>query len=793
MNKLAAFYAKLLRRSFLKNKSHFLLNLAGLTLGISCFLFSLLYFTYETSYDHYHVNKDRIARIVTTVVSGGSVMRTALSNGFLAPNLPKLYPRIETMVRFKPYPGSAAIRTADRSEAFTLDKTFYCDSDVFKVFSYTLKEGDRATCLKAPNTIVLSRQTAQKLFGQSAAMNALVRVNDKTLKVTGIMDDLPGNSDITFDGLISWNTLPPAGDDGFVYSYVLLKSPSAMGGLQTDLDSFTTKYLNPQLAKENTSFSYKPEPLASLHFNNSYAYDTPKGNKVSLDIFLTLGILILVIACTNSINMMVVRSFARSLEVTMQKIYGASRAALIFQQLLESLIVGLMAVGLSILLVWSLLPAFGAMVNRPLAAADLLNWKTGAALGTALIVMAGSGAVYSGLYLQHVNLADLLRSKNNKGQGIRIVPKMMLGFQFFISIGMIVAGLLVFRQVHYLQSIPLGFDPTDVLVAGLPQGVNAAKGDQYLKNELSADPGVLKLALCGEKALPGQFADFDVMTYRVNGVQVNKGVNDISVDENYLSLLGVSVIAGSGFQPVKDSSARHQVIVTELFARQAGWDHPIGQVIAEGDDKLQVVGVVNDFHFSSLHHAISPMVILQAPDEPAYLMVKVANHQTGAVVRQLQQAWGKVFPAFPFTYFSLDDHLLQQYKDEGNLLTLLVSLSVLVIAISCIGLIAYTSYIIRMAMTDITIRRIIGASFRDIFHLFNRQFLLLLVIGLAVAVPVSWYLLGRWLEQFAYHVEVRPVDYIIAAAAMATIVGAVVVRYIARCVRVSPATIIREQ
>jgi putative ABC transport system permease protein len=793
MNRLAGFYAKLFRRSFLKNKSHFLLNLAGLILGISCFLFSLLYFTYETSYDNYHVNRDRIARIVTTVVAGGNVMHTALSNGFLAPNLPKRYPRIETMVRFKPFSGRAAIRTLNQREAFTLEKAFYADSDVFKVFSYPLREGDRATCLLAPNTIVLSRQTAKRLFGRSAAMNALVTINDQTLKVTGIMDDLPGNSDITFDGLISWNTLPPAEDDGFVYTYVLLKSPSGIAGLQADLDSFTTKYLNPQLANSKTAFSYKPEPLSLLHFSNSYVYDTPKGNKVSLDIFLTLGILILVIACTNSVNMMVVRSFARSLEVTMQKIYGAGRRQLVLQQLLESLIVGIIAIVLSILLVGLLLPAFGAMVNRPIVLSDLLNWKTGAALGAALIVLAGSGAVYSGLYLQRVNLADLLRSKNSKGQGMRIVPKMMLGFQFFISIGMIVAGLLVFRQVSYLRSIPLGFDPKNVLVVGLPQGAYAAKGDQYLKNELRADPDVLKLALCGDKALPGQFADFDVMQYREHGVLVNKGVDDISVDEDYLSLLGLPMIAGSGFQAVKDSSSSHQVIVTELFAREAGWDHPIGQLITEGDDKVQVVGVVPDFHFGSLHRPIEPMVIFQAPADPAYLMVKVAGTKAGAVINQLQGAWSKAFPAFPFAYFSLEEHLLRQYKDEGNLLTLLVSLSLLVIAISCIGLIAYTSYIIRMSMTGIAIRRIIGASFRDIFNLFNRQFVLLLVIGLSVAVPVSWYLLGRWLEQFAYHVNVRPADYIVAAGAMAAIVGGVVLRYIARCIRVSPAKIIREQ
>jgi len=793
MRKLLVFYTKLFRRSFLKNKLHFLLNFLGLTLGISCFLLALLYVFYETSYDSYHVNRDRIARIVTTVESGGNVTHTAYSNDFLTPNLPKLYPDIETMVRYKHFNGKAALRTSGQNDPLIpIVNLYYSDPDVFKVFSYTLLEGDKAGCLSAPNSLVLSRRMDRILFGDKPAMGQAVRLNGKLLTITGVMADLPGNSDIALDGLVSIKTLGNEGVYGWLYTYVLLKNKSAMISFQAKLDTFADKYLNPQMASQATALHYKLEPIRTLHFSNSYVYDTPKGNRVLVDIFLTLGILILVIACTNSVNMMVVRSFSRSLEVTMQKIFGASRGELVIQQMLESLVMGVMAIVFSFLIVAILLPVFAAMVDRPMRLNDLFNFKIAAAVGGALLVLMVSGAVYSGLYLQRERLADLLRSKTGKGQRMWLVPRLMLGFQFFISIGMVAAAILVFRQVNYLRHIPLGFDPRNVAVLELPQGAFAKEGDQYLKNELSADPDISMLSFCSEKALPGQFADLDVMEYRQRGVLVNKGVDDIDVDDKFLAVLGIPVIRGSGFHGVKDSAAKGQVMVNELFVRQAGWTNPIGQTIKQGEDVYQVVGVVPDFHFGSLHNPMTPMVIFSDPD-PAYLLVKVVEGGGAGMPGKLQQMWNRAFPQFPFSYFFLDQHLLQQYKDEGHLLSCLLILSFLVIAISCIGLISYTAYVVRKALKDIAIRRIIGASFGDIYGMYQGMFGLLLGIGLAAVVPVSWYFLDRWLEQFAYHVVLRPLDYGIAVVGMVVIVGLVVGYYVWRSVRISPAKIIREQ
>ena len=789
------FYFKIFIRNFLKNKSHVLLNLLGLTLGITCFLLALLYDFYETSYDSYHVKRDRIARIVTTVESGGNVTHTAYSNDFLTPNLPRLYPDIETMVRYKPFDGKAALRTGGQNDPLIpIENLYYSDSDVFKVFSYTLLEGDKAGCLSAPNSLVLSRRMVRILFGDKPAMGHAVRLNGKLLKITGVMADLPRNSDIMLDGLVSMNTLDrnKGGGIGWVYTYALLKNKAAMAGFQAKLDTFADKYLNPQMASQATALHYKLEPLPTLHFSTSYAYDTPKGNRVSVDIFLTLGILILVIACTNSVNMMVVRSFSRFWEMTIQKIYGASPGQLAMQQLLESLVLGVLAIVFSFLIVALLLPAFAAMVDRPMRISDLFNVKIAMAAGGALLVLMVSGVVYSGLYLQRERLADLLRSKTGKRQRMWLVPRLMLGFQFFISIGMVAAAILVFRQVNYLRHIPLGFEAKNVVVLELPQGAYAKEGDQYLKNQLSADPGISMLSFCSEKALPGQYSDLDVMEYRQRGVLVNKGVDDIDVDENFFAVLGLPFIRGSGFHGVKDSAARDEVIVNELFVRQAGWTNPIGQTIKQGEEAYQVVGVVRDFHFGSLHNPMTPMVIFSDPD-PAYLLVKVVEGGGAGIPRKLQKAWNTAFPQFPFSYFFLDQHLLQQYNEEGHLLSCLLILSFLVIVISCIGLMAYTSYIIRMALKDIAIRRIIGAGFGDIWGIYQGMFGFLLVIGLAAVIPVSWYFLDRWLEQFAYHVVLRPSDYGIAAAAMAVIVGLVLGYYVGRSVRTSPAKIIREK
>ena len=797
---MSTYYFKTFRRGLLRNKTSFLLNLLALVLGIGCFLFTLLFVFYEHTYDGSNTRLDRIARLVSDVHSGGNESKEAVAFGFLREQLRKQFPEIERIGRFDSYDGRTGLRWKPEEALIPVEKLYYADQDVFDIFSYHLLAGDVKTCLQAPNTIVLTSSLARRIFGKTDPMGQILGLKGRPLKVTGVMADLPGNADLRFNGLMSAGSLPPEEMQGWLYVYVLFRDAKAMAAFQPKLDGFFKNTLNPEIgADATTRISGVVQPLASVHFSAYRERDTPKGNAMYVNIFFITGILILLIACTNSINLTIVQSFSRVMDVTIRKIYGAGKLRLIWQHVLESLFVGGIAILLSFLLVWLLLPVFAGVVDRSLGFHDLFNWKVLGAAIAGLVLLGAGGAVYTGVYLNKVQLADTLRSKNSKIGGLRIVPKLMLGFQFFISTGMLIAAISVYRQVSYFRSAPLGFNPDNVLAVQLPQNAmdsleNVAdlSAEHFLRNALDHDPDVAMTSFCSATALPGGDADIDVMEYQEHGVKVKKAVYHLDVDAHYFPLLQIPVIRGEGFRDVRDSTARLHAVVTSNFARKAGWTQPVGETFSVGGRVARVVGVVPEFHFSSLHHSILPLVIFQVPDDQDYLLVKVSPARTAAVLKGLEVNWKKAFPDVPFFYTFLDEHLMQQYRDDNNLLDLLLTLTVLMIAISCIGLVAYVSFLLRMAKTSIAIRRVIGAAFKDIYALFARQFVWLLLIGFGVAAPLAWWSSTLWLRQFAYHVDPRPADLGIALAAMGILVGVIVLRYAWKSARVNPGRVLRE-
>ncbi len=790
----------LFRRRHAKHKSSILLNLLGLILGISCFLFTLLFVFYERSYDSANQQRDRICRLVTTVHSGGNDSKEALAFGFMSVRLRKQFPEIERIVRFDSYDGRTALRWKSTDALVPVEKLYYTDPDVFAVFTYPLLEGDTATCLKDPGCIVLTDKLATRLFGKHAFLNQTITLNGKLLKVTGVMKDLPGNSDLRFDGLISGATSKDWQQDtgNWFYTYVLFKNAAAFRGFQPKLDTLMKKQINPRIDPSGSvSLDCYLQPLATLHFSPYLERDTPKGNPMYVNIFLVTGLLILLIAFINSINLTIVESFSRVMDVTIRKIYGAGKGRLIAQHVGGSLFIGGMATALSFLLVALLLPAFAAVVNRSMALSDLFNWNMLLAALAGLVLLGAGGAIYTGAYLNKVQLSDSLRSRNTKVRGLRFIPRLMLGFQCFISIGMLIAAISVYRQVSFFRSTPLGFNPNNVMVVELPQQANdsleavrARENAIYLRQMLDRDPDVQMTSLCGSTALPGSDADIDVMDYTERHRKVEKVVYHIDVDANYFPLLQIPLLQGEPFR--NNSPAPRAALATTAFIHKAGWDKPIGETFLLDGKPSHVVGILPDFHFGSLHHALQPLMVFQETKAADDMLVRVNTAKTSAVLRRLQANWKKIYPELPFYYSFLDEHLLQQYRDEYNLLSLLLTLTLLMIVISCIGLVAYVSFLLRMARADIAIRRVIGASFGNIYALYIRQFTGLLVIGFLVAAPLAWWLAESWLRQFAYHISPRPVDAGIAFAVMGVLVGLIVLRYSWGSVRVNPARILRE-
>ena len=794
-------YYTLFRRRLLKNKASFLLNLTVLVLGIGCFLFCLLFVFYERGYDSYNGKKDRICRLVTDLhITGNSTTKIALSNGFLHDQVPQQFPEIEKWARFEKPGGRLGLRRKSSDPLIHLQSMYYADQEAFSIFSWPFKEGDPATALKMPNSIVLTPKLKKTLFGRMPGVGETLIMNGTLLKVTGVMDDIPANSDLSFEALVSLNTLPESDMQDWQYTFILFRSAAAAGAFQPKLDSFAKKVINPEIGANGLLyFTYLLQPLTSLHFASFRERDTPKGNPVFVGIFLVTGILILLIACTNSINLTVVQSFSRMTDTTIRKIYGARKSRLILQHALESVMIAMAATVVSFLLVWLLLPVISSAVNRNLSLSDLLNYKVVSAAGSVLLLMGFGGSLYMGIFLNKVQPADALRTRNLKVRGLKAFPKLMLGFQFLISIGMLIAGICVYRQVSYFRSIPLGYNPDNVLILHLPQvqgedsiaGANYLSGSKQLRSTLDHDPNVVMTSACDENALPGSGIDLDVMNYRENGIKVKKAVYHIDVDARYFSVLQIPVTRGSAFPVEDDTIAQGNAIVTTAFVKMAGWSHTIGEIIRTPTRPARVIGVVPDFHYSDLRHAIQPMVVFQG-GEWDDLLVRVGQKNTSALLGRLATAWRKLFPAIPFSYSFLDEDLRKQYLDEYTLLDLLLTLTMLMIAISCAGLIAYVSFLLRMARAEIAIRRVIGASFADIYGLYARQFLYLLLIAFAAGGSLAWWFVDRWLRQFAYHIEPRAADFVTGLAVLCALVAVIILRWSWLSLKLNPALALRE-
>lgn len=789
------YYWNTFSRSWLKNRSVFLLHFLGLTLGFSCFLFTFLFVHYERNYDSLTAGRDRICRMGTDVRSGGVETRAALVYGFLADPLARQFPEIEQVIRFHPFDGKTGLRWKATDPLIKVQRLYYSDSSALTTFGWHVQTGDARRCLTAPNSIVLTNRLSRRIFGRTAALGQTLTLNGKPLSVTAIVEDPPGNISQPWDALISFSTLSEDDAKDWTYLYLLFHSAAAARAFPPRLDSFARTVINPELGFNphiDLKFIFFLQPLPDVHFSDFLERDTPKGNRVYVNIFLVTGILILLIAFTNSINLSIVQSFSRIGDVTIRKIYGASPVQLVGRELTVSLLVGSLALGLSFLLAAWLLPAFASLVNRDMTMTDLFNGKVLAAAIISLAVLGTGSALYTAVYLRRVQPADTLRSRQHKMRGLQTLPRLMLGLQFFIAIGMGTVALSVYRQVRYFQETPLGFSADNVLIVNLPQEDAAVSGIRYLQRELGRDPDISLIAGCAESGLPGGNVDIDLMTYREQGVKVHKTIYHIDVDDHYLPLLKIPLIRGHGFNPIPDTAAANSAIVTSSFARKAGWSDPIGETIVWGNHRIQVIGVVPDFHYRSLHQAITPMVIFQQSGSSEELLLRVSPVRTAAVLQRLQAIWKRTFPETPLYYSFLDEQLAQQYRDESGLLRLLLTLTIGMIVVSAIGLIAYLSFLLRLARTGIAIRRVIGAKFGDIYVLFARPFLLLLLIAVAGAGPLAWWCVHSWLQQFAYHVRPQLTDLFIALACVAAGVALLVANVAVRGIRANPARSLRE-
>ncbi len=764
-------------RNLLRNRIYSLINLLGLATGVACCLLIGIYVWHEYSYDRFHPDLDQLY-VVCQESSENPGYRWNNTAPIMGEMLIKDIPEVQEMVRMHSKGGLVRVGEGDQSETYQLDGIQYVDSNFFSLFGFELLEGNPEEVFNQPNQVVLPQSLAQKLYGSEEVIGKHLQVDDRwTLQVSGVMADVPDNSSIDFDMLVSWTTL------GSVYGglnfnswwwpptqvYVRLHPQAPLAELNhTRLPDFVAQY-----REANNTLVPSFQPLADLHLHG--VSDTDEGAMRYVSLFSLVAIIILLIACINFMNLSTARSARRAREVGVRKVVGASRGMLIQQFLGESFLVTSMAVLLGLGLAELFIPLFNNLAGMDLS----IPWQEGRLwLGiltlTALIgFLAGS---YPAVFLSQFRPIQVIKASLNlkvSGSGLR---RGLVVAQFVISISLIICTIIIWQQHQYMLTKSLGFDKTQLINVSM-KNIQDRHRLEVLEANFEAIPGV-------ERATPASWAgsawymiQFPVEVADANGqMQALEWGNIVYTDYDWLQTIGVDLVAGRNFSEEFSTDIDQAFLVNEsmlrylndssLIGRNARMYYSeFGEVLYE--KKGQIVGVFKDFHTEDLHSEITPlMVALANPSEVGNYLTNVAVRLRPGDHREqlaaLQTAWQETFPNQPFDYVFVEDRLREAYEQEEQLGQILTAFTVLAIFIALLGLLGLAAFTAQQRTKEMGVRKILGASKQHILLLLNREFTWLVLIALLLSVPLAFWLMQGWLEEYPYRIEISVLPYAVA-------------------------------
>lgn len=735
-------------RSFKKHKVITLINFAGLSLGIGSCLVIFLYVKNELSFNRSYPNADRIVRVVTDIQTPESPIYFAKTPPPLAVELKSRYPEVKDVARLTP--TDAIIR---RGNAILREQhVLFSDSSVFNVLGFHLLQGERSDLLNVPDAAVLSYSTSRKYFGKESPLNKTLRCNGKDYVVKGVMEDLPGNSDLRVNILLykNYSDAKDWAEDLTAFTYVLFNQPPDTIAFAKKLASIAATFANPAMkamGAEGYSFTYRAEPLTALHYSRERVQDSPKGNKQFVYLFSFLAIMVLAIALLNYINLLTARAPERAKEVGIKKVNGAGRWGLIQQFLLESFILSAISIAVSIGLIALLIPLLNARFQIS------LRWEFSVItlyVLLALLVASLISSFYPALVMSGYNPIVVLKGKfANYGKGL-LMRKIFTTFQFVLTVGMIASIIIIYRQMKYWQRFDLGFDKERVVDIRLPQDTTVRKSAGLLANELLRQKSISDASV-GTGIQPAEELTVGT-TFIRDGKGVNRQMmcNYLFIDEKAVDLLSLKIVQGRNLT-VSPADREAAFLVNEAFVRNTGLSDAIGHDIQGFDHKGKIVGVVKNFNYQSIHSAIEPLVMIYNTDAPIAITVKL---QTDAI-DEVKAVWQRYFPEFPFEYSFLDEAYDVQYRADKRLALLFLLFTLLVAFISFLGMYALLSLNIFQRTREIGMRKILGASRFTIFLLLYRDFLVILIISLLLATPLTWIGMNSWLQNFAYRQDIQ--------------------------------------
>lgn len=799
-------YLKTAIRHLLRNPVYALVSIVGLAIAISCCLMINLYLQKELSYDNFQEKKDRIYRI-TTRLNFNEELNAALSSLAVGPTLMKDYPEVESYVRIRSAGQKIELSAGDR--LLNEPNVWFTDSTIFDVFSYRLLTGDPQTALTAPNSLVISQELAARLFPNEDAMGQRVKANNSYLTVTGILEESPANSEFELNGLISLNTLPPQfhkvfNQDWFrisFYTFLLFKEEADIPAFKKKLIEFEKKYVQPWSEQNDlvASIRYDLTPLSKLHFDRGREHDLPRGNKAYLYIFGILAIFILIIASINYINMSLAKSTRRAREVGIRKTMGAMPRELAGQFLVESFIIACLGALLGLSLVELFIGPYNNLTGNQFSMQDVFSFQSLMILSGMLVLCGILAGAYPAWIMAGYRPVDTLKGIVPGQGGIGTLRKLLLFLQFAFSLFMILGTLLIDDQMSFLHSRALGFDKENIITISLPKDTSLGRFINPWKEELRNDSRIKSVST---SVLPGGAGTGELM-FRIeqDGGMEERTVNVLFVDENFLDVLGLELMEGRNFSKDRPTDPQQAYIVNDYARKQFGWqDEAIGRRIqwdleANGQARNdgQVVGVVKDFHFLSLHNPLEPMILCFNPNGNNVLTIKFAKGDYGQVLRDLESRWNEIAPAYPFEYQFFDETLNANYREEQRMHKLFLYFAMISLLIASLGLFALVSFTIETRVKEIGIRKVLGANLWQIIWVLTRSFFILLLIAYICVLPISLYLNYRWLEEFAYDVPTKATSLIMGLIIAGLLAALTLSYHSIRIARTKPVDTLRDE
>jgi len=765
-------------RNLIKKKAYSAINILGLGVGIACCFLIFTFVQSELSYDTYHSKRDRIYRITHgTRVSEDPRNLTkegpswVWGNAPVGPALKNEFPEIEKVVQFS---GRADILLTNDDKKYQENGVFFMDSTVFDVFSWDLLQGDPKTALVNPYSIVLTQSTARKYFGNENALGKTLKGSDSPGRadagqyiVTGIMADLPSNSHFKFNAILSLSTFKKSVPQVFetwdyadFYTYFLVNEKFDEAAFKQKLPDFVKR----QRKDPKTKYVIELESLNDVYLKSDA--DRQPGETGSLSnmyIFSIIGLFILVIAMINFMNLSTARSMERSKEVGIRKSIGAARSSLISQFLGESFVIVSLSMITAVVLVVISLPFMTGLTGKEFEPGLLIHWKSIPIIVGAMVLIAFVAGSYPALVLSGFSPVHVLKGMTKSTGGVNLRRGLVV-FQFSLSILLIAVTIIVYTQMNHLLDKDLGFDKESMLVIdyNYDEAVNAKS--QLLKTRLEENPSIVSAAF--SRSVPGSFfpyAGTEIETKSGEMKMMGQPIFEVGID--FIPHFGLELVAGRSYSRDFPADSSSSLVINEAAAKQYGYKNAeeiIGKKFSQWGRKGVVIGVVKDFNFTSLHQKIEPLTLPFQAYSSRYLSIKVKTGDLTKTIQQVGAVWSEIEPHRPFLYSFLDEDFNRQYKDDFIFRKLFTTFSCLAIAIACLGLLGLATYMAEQRTKEIGIRKVLGADFRTIVLLLSSDFIKLVVIAILIATPVAWYVMNRWLEGFAYRVEISLWIFVLA-------------------------------